>query len=213
MTKPVTDLLSYVRQPAMRLHTRTQLITEPAVEPVSLGEAREHLRVTHNEEDAVISALITAARVTVETVTRRSFITQTWRLYLDQFPLERGIKIPHTPVQSIVHVKYYDENGAQQTLPAGDYWLDSVSAPARLSLREAKDWADTEADRPNSVEITYLAGYGSAPTQVPAPIRHAIKLLVAHLYENPDIVNAGQLSTIPMSIDYLLAPYRVISFF
>lgn len=197
----------------MLLHTRTQLVSEPSIEPVSLVEAREHLRVTHTDEDALIAGLITAARVTVETITRRSFITQTWKLYLDRFPASRGIRLPHTPVQSVSHIKYYDEDGIQQTFPASDYWLDAVSAPARLSLKESKDWEDTEADRLNAVEIQYVAGYGSAPSQVPAPIRHAMKLLVAHLYENPDIVSAGQLSVIPMSCDFLLAPYRVVSFF
>lgn len=169
--------------------------------------------MTHNDEDALLSALITAARVTVETVTRRSFITQTWRLYLDRFPSERGIRLPHTPTQSVTHIKYYDTDGVQQTFNAARYWTDVVSAPARLSLKEGEDWEDTEPDRLNAVEITYLAGYGSAAEDVPAPIKHAIKLLVAHLFENPDIVNAGQLSAIPMSIDYLLAPYRVINFF
>lgn len=193
--------------------TRTTLITPPDSEPVSLDEARAHMRVTHNEEDELINGLITAARVTVETITRRSLLTQEWKLSFDEFPLSDTVKIPHTPVREIDVVQYYDAVGVLQTLNAGKYWLDSVSAPARLILKDGEVFPDTQKGRPNAVQISYLAGYGDEPEDVPAPIRHAIKLIVAHLYENPEIVSAGQLSTIPMSCDYLLSPYRVITFF
>lgn len=193
--------------------TRTTLTTEPSIEPVSLYDARAHLRVTHNEEDEIISSLITAARFTVETITRRSLISQTWKLSLDGFPAGTVIKLPHTPVKLVNHVKFYDAEGNFQTLESSKYWLDSLSSPARIILKDGESFPDSQLGRPNSVEVTYQAGYGDTAEDVPAPIRHAIKLIVAHLYENPDIVSAGQLSTIPMSCDYLLAPYRVITFF
>lgn len=193
--------------------TRTTLVTGPDVEPVDLYEVRAHLRVTHNEEDELLNALITAARVTVETITRRSLITQQWKLTLNGFPTGSEIKLPHTPVKSVSHVKYYDADGVLQTFSAGNYWLDHLSAPAKIILKDGEVFPDVQQGRPNSVEVTYQAGYGDTPGDVPAPIRHAIKLVVAHLYENPDIVSAGQLSAIPMSCDYLLTPYRVITFF
>lgn len=197
----------------MQISTRTQLLIGPDIEPVSLDEAKAHLRVTHSEEDSVIDGLITAARITVETITRRSLITQTWQLTLDDFPAGSVIKLPHAPVISLMSVGYVDENGNEQTLANSKFWLDSKSAPAKLILRDGEVYPLTQSGRPNCVTIEYQAGYGDQASDVPAPIRHAIKLMVAHLFENPEVVSAGQLTVIPMSLDYLLAPYRVITFF
>ena len=197
----------------MALHTRTQLIDAPIIEPVSTAEVRAHMRVTHTDEDALIASLITAARVTVENITRRSLIEQKWKLVLDTFPKERSFKIPHSPTTAVEYIDYLDVDGQQQTLDASIYWVDVASSPARICLADGASYPETQAGRPNCVEVGFYAGYGATRESVPAPIRHAIKLLVAHLYENPDIVNAGQLSEIPMSCEYLLAPYRVITFF
>lgn len=171
------------------------------------------MRVSHSEEDQLIASLITTARLTVETITRRSLITQKWKLYSDNFPPGSVLKLPHTPVSSVESVKFWDVDGVLSTFAASNYWVDTVSAPARVILRDGITYPDTQLERPNAIEVTYFSGYGDTRDTVPAPIRHAVKLLVAHLYENPDIVSAGQLNEIPMSCDYLLAPYRVINFF
>lgn len=197
----------------MQITTRTQLLIGPDVEPVSLDEAKAHLRVTHAEEDSIIDGLITAARVTVETITRRSLISQTWQLTLDQFPLGPQIKLPHSPVIAVQSVEYIDENGATQEMDASKFWLDKASSPAKLVLKDGETYPSTQIGRPNCVVVTYQAGYGDQATHVPAPIRHAIKLMVAHLFENPELVSAGQLTVIPITFDYLLSPYRVVTFF
>ena len=197
----------------MSVLTRTQLIQGPSVEPITLSEARAHMRVSHSEEDELIAGLVSSARITVETITRRSLISQKWRLFSDTFPPTSVIKLPHSPVITVESVKYYDTDGELQTFANSNYWVDLVSAPARLMLRDGVSYPDTQDNRPNAVEITYTAGFGERRESIPSPIRHCVKLLVAHLYENPDIVSAGQLNEIPMSCDYLLAPYRVITFF
>ena len=197
----------------MQISTRTQLLIGPDIEPVSLDEVKAHLRVTHSEEDSLIDGLITAARVTVETITRRSLISQTWRLTLDDFPGGPSIKLPHSPVLAVESVEYVDESGDTQTMDESKFWLDKVSSPARLVLRDGESYPSTQTGRPNCVTVTYQAGYGDQASQVPAPIRHAIKLMVAHLFENPELVSAGQLTVIPITFDYLLSPYRVVTFF
>ena len=63
-----------------------KLITPPALEPISLQEAKAHLRVDFGDDDDYISALITAARDFAEGFTRRAFLTQSWLLALDHFP-------------------------------------------------------------------------------------------------------------------------------
>jgi hypothetical protein len=58
-----------------------------------------------------------------------------------------------------------------------------VSEPARIRLADGQTWPSLQSDRINAIQITYVAGYASA-YQVPAGIRHAIKLLAGDLYEN-----------------------------
>lgn len=63
-----------------------QLISPPAEEPLSLAEAKLHLRVDFSDEDALISALISAARQAAETITARQLVTARWKYILDAFP-------------------------------------------------------------------------------------------------------------------------------
>ena len=87
------------RQDKMRL----KLITAPAAEPISLEGAKNHLKVDGAEDNALISALITTARQFAERDTKRAFITQTWKIYLDSVPTE--IEIPKPPLQSVESIK------------------------------------------------------------------------------------------------------------
>ena len=82
--------------------------TPPASEPVSLAEAKSFLRITDGDDDALISSLVTAIRQKAEFWTRRSFITQTWTLWLDSVPKGFNITVPLSPLQSITHIKSYD---------------------------------------------------------------------------------------------------------
>src|SRR3974377_2319928 len=69
---------------------RLDLITPPAVEPVTLAEAKQHARVEYPDDDALITGMIVAARRMAETRLRSALITQTWNLYLDSFPSAGG---------------------------------------------------------------------------------------------------------------------------
>src|ERR1700740_221680 len=57
----------------------------PAVEPVDLATAKLHC-IALVTADALIERAIAAARQFAENKTRRAFITQSWTLYLDEFP-------------------------------------------------------------------------------------------------------------------------------
>lgn len=201
-------------------------------EPVSLTDAKDHLRVTSTAEDAYIEALITAARQHIEEITRRALITQTWEFNLDDFPLSklvdmpwseylefrnRAILLPRPPLQSVTSVQYVDSDGSTQTLASSIYRVDTKSEPARLTEAEGETWPTTDHVT-NAVTITYVAGYqpdNSSPpdeaANVPQPIKHAMKLLIGHWYENREQVNVGNIVTpMPSAAHALLAPYRVM---
>ena len=181
-----------------------KLIEHPVEEPVSLAEARSHLRL-ESGEDEYLTGLIRAARRYCETFQRRAYITQTWDLYLNRFP--RGcIKIPVPPFQSVTFIKYKDSAGVLQTLESIEYLMDSYSEPGLIFLAYGKSWPSTYPEI-NSVQIRFVAGYGTA-ADIPQEVKHAILLKIADLYEHRG-GDEGMVKSINEAIESLLWPERV----
>ena len=181
---------------------------EPATEPVSVSEAKAHLRVTDAAEDTLIGTKITEARQMAENELRRSLDTQSWQLTLDEFP--DVIELPYPPIIGVSSVQYIDAaTGILTTLSAASYKLDARSAPARLVPAWDYDWPTPRAEV-NAVTVTYTAGYGNAAA-VPEAIKGWIKLMVGHLYEHREASAAGATATqLPFAAG-LLDPYRVFA--
>jgi uncharacterized phiE125 gp8 family phage protein len=180
----------------------------PATEPVSLAEAKLHLRIDHADEDVFILALISAARLHLEHVLGRAFITQGWLYLFDAWPAGHSVNLPLAPVQSIVSVKVYDSADVAETLSPALYLLDGLSVPPRLVRRTPSAFA--KPGRPaNGIEVSFISGHGSLAAEVPAPLRQAVLLLVAHWYEHRQPVEIGDRSEVlPASVLDLVAPYR-----
>lgn len=182
-----------------------RLITGPAVEPVTLAEAKLHLRVEHDADNALIGSMIAAARMAAEHETGRLLITQTWEEVLDAFPAEIAL---HTgPVLAIASVKYIDAAGAEQTLDPSAYALDNVGVPAWLTPAYGTDWP-APRDVVNAVKVRYTAGYGAAGSDVPELIRMWICLQLGAMYENRAAAGSTQTYSLPFA-DRLLDRYRV----
>ncbi len=180
----------------------------PTVEPVSLDEAKAHLRIDGNAEDALVSSLIMTSRLHVEAALSLALITQTWTLALDRWPKNHQVLFPLRPVQSIVDVRTIDKDGAPTVVPPENYLVDTASETARL-LPDGVGW-QSPAQKANGIEITFVAGYSNDADDVPNPIRHALLLLVAHWYEHRDPIEIGTPSVaIPAAVSRLLKPYRV----
>lgn len=162
------------------------IITPPATEPVSLAEARLHLKVDSTDDDTLITALIVAAREQAEHRTGRAMITQTLEKVLDAFPAD--IELPMPPAISITSVKYLDTSGVEQTLASDQYSLDSDSEPGWLTPAYGVTWPATYS-APNAVRVRYTAGYGAA-SDVPQSIKSWMLLAIGTLYDhrNPVIV-------------------------
>lgn len=182
----------------------------PTTEPLTLSEAKAHLRVDHPSEDTLIAALVQAAREYVEAFTHRALITQTWKLTIERFPSGDYIELPKAPLISVGSVQYIDTAGAQQTLATSVYDADTTCTPGVVRLKYDQSWPSTR-DVWNAVEITFDAGYGAA-SAVPEPIKSAIRLLVGHLYANRESTVSGTInSEVRYAHEALLMPYRVYS--
>ena len=180
----------------------------PAEEPVTTAEAKVHLRVDHGDEDAYIDTLVATARQQIEAITRRALVNTTFELKLDAFPTE--IRPPRSPLSSVSSITYVDTDGATQTLSASVYSVDTDTEPGRISLAFNQSWPDIRAQN-NAVVITFVAGYGSAATDVPAALRETVKLLLAHYYEFRQPVIAGATAVkIPLHIESLIWIHRVL---
>ena len=182
------------------------LIKPPALEPVTLAEVRQFLRLTDNSEDGLLDGLIKAARETLETQTGLALICQTFRLYIDQWPTAGVIKLRKCPVQSIVSVSAHHVDGTPVQVAAEDLHLESASRPARLYL--ASRTANSVA-----LEVDFVAGFGETGKDVPDALRHAILTLVAHWYEFRGVYGAAQQPvSYPPAFERAVGLWRKVSF-
>ena len=184
------------------------LLTPPAVEPLTLDEAKNFLRVEHDDDDDAIAALIAGSRIHVEAHCRRALIAQTWRLIRDAWPQDGRIPIVPAPLREIVAARVYDGEG-----DTGEIDLQSFIADRAASLLAFAPWALPAPGRiVAGIEIDVIVGYGEAATDVPEPLRQAVRLLIAHWYENRGVAAiGGQVALLPSAAAALIAPYRVLA--
>ena len=190
----------------------TKRTVNPTTEPVSLAEAKLHLRVDTTDEDALISGLIQTAREYCERYQRRSYLTQTWRAALDAFPASDTdfVALPYAaPLASVTSVQYLDNNGATQTLSASLYTVDTYHEPGGIYLNYSQSWPVTR-EIARAITITYVAGE-TAASSVPATVKQAMLLLIGHWYANREAVLTGSTSTeIGFAVESLLWPDRLL---
>jgi uncharacterized phiE125 gp8 family phage protein len=186
-------------------------VTPPAELPVSLDEAKAHLRIDFGDDDPYVMGLISAATAHLDGwsgILGRALVTQTWRQSLPAFPGCGVIRLPLAPVQAVTEVTYRDGDGSEQVLDAGVYSSVLVDALGPYVRRcSGCSWPAT-APMDDAVAVTFTAGYGG-PGEVPQAIRHAILLLMGHWYANREPVNIGNItSNLDFAVTALLAPFR-----
>lgn len=180
-------------------------ITEPVVEPVTVSEAKAHLRIDSDftDDDLYIQSLISAARHHVETVSDRTLIRSQWQIKLDVFP-SWDIELPRPPIMPDAVVVTYVPSGvsggpAQFT----DFRTDRDSTPAVIRPQWNGSWPSARGAE-NDVTITYWAGYGDSTNSVPTPARHAMLLMIGGWYANRESIVQGGMNPVPMAVDVLL---------
>lgn len=203
-----------------------KLVTPPAVEPVTLAEAKQQARIDVSDDDAFIAALIVAARQWAEQYTGRAFIAQVWQLWLDDAPgggeelafgvsdLSRGacrhILLPRAPLLSVDSVQTYDESDVAPVWDSANYHVDMAHEPGRLALRAGAVWP-TLTRAVNGLMVQYTAGYGADASSAPEAIKAAIQQLVAHWHEHRGEASSDALQMAPLTVRAVLDPYRLRS--
>ena len=185
------------------------VVTAPTVEPLTLAEAKAHLRVTAVDENDLITSYIATARQHLDGQygwMGRAFCSQTWDYKLDAFPCV--IRPPLSPIQSVTSIKYLDTAGDEQTLATAKYRSDLVTEPARITEAYGETWPSTY-DVTNAVTVRIVAGWTSAAL-VPEPIKLAMRLLIAHWYGNREAFLEGAVAKdVDAALARLLMPLRV----
>ena len=208
-----------------------QTITEPTVEPITVIEAREHLRLDDDVDQTQVMAYVMAAREWCENYTGKVFINRTMRQYLDSSPASAnngfdGYKVAHqnvlvggqssieiakSPVVSVSSVKYYNDAGDESTWAASNYYVDTAREVPRIVLLDSGSWP-TDLRGANGLEINFTAGYGSSPNDIPEPIRVAILQYMTFLYEHRGDFERYPAPTPPAVLRTLLQPYKSMRF-
>lgn len=189
----------------------TVLISAPAEEPISLAEAKLHLRVDGTDEDTRISTLIVAARERCEHETGRRMITQTREMVLDAFPSSsEAIKLHSDCVmaQSIASVEYLNAAGSWVAFGSSNYALDARSLPGYVFLAVGSAWP-TPVDSANAVRLRIVCGYGAA-SAVPQSLKQWMLLHIGANYRNREAFGAKAADELPgRFVDGLLDAHRV----
>lgn len=205
------------------------LVTGPASEPVTLAEAKAHARIDSDTENDYITALIVAARELVCRLTGRAMITETWKLTLDRWPGDEqeewwtgvrdgalsqltgtSIEIRKAPFLALTSVEYLDEAGSATTVDSSIYYASPAPGEfGKVTLKRGQVWPVLYRND-GTVVVTFTRGYGSSASAVPNGLKHAIKMLVAHWYQNREPASDCASGTMtPAGFSALVEQFRV----
>jgi len=180
------------------------------LEPVTLAEMKTHLRVDHDDEDAYIQSLITAAREYVEEQTGRRLMNTTEYQYYAGWPTEMELR--WSPLSSVTSIVYVDTSDTTQTCSSSVYDVDTAEVPGRVRQAYGQTWP-TNRGHENDITVTYVAGYGATADSVPERAKHAIKLIAANWYEHREAATDGKAPVeVPMAATSLLWNLKVPNF-
>jgi uncharacterized phiE125 gp8 family phage protein len=182
------------------------ILTQPAVEPVTLAEAKTHVRVDTTADDAYISSLIQVAREWCEAYCDETFVHTQYRMTLDSFPTE--IELPRPPMATAgtvtaVVVTYTLENQTTAVLATNEYRIDRASKPGVLRTTYNGSWPSHLLDY-NAVTITWHGGRDGTGASLPQRFKSAVLWLVGMWYERRMAADAVNLSEIPFGVKSLL---------
>ncbi len=180
------------------------LTTPPTGEPISLAEAKAHLRLTINDDDTYISTLIIAARRAVESRYGINVLQQSWAMFADAWPADGIFHLPLWPVLSVESLTSYADDDTASVIDPAHYYLDQATRPPRLALRVGRVFAPP-GRKINGLKLSFTTGFGATPSQIPQEIKQALLAVVADWYQHRGDEQGG---TLPPAALELLSAYR-----
>jgi uncharacterized phiE125 gp8 family phage protein len=184
------------------------LLVPPSAEPWSVAEAKAFLRVEHADDDAIVASLIAAARSHVEAMTRRALLLQRWRFVLDLWPADGRVALRMGPLRELIAARVFDHANNPSAIDVATFVVDAAA-----EVIASPCWSLPIPGRASAgIELDVELGFGANAADVPDSLRHAIRLLVAHWYENRGLAAIGQtVAMLPAGVNALIAPYRMLS--
>lgn len=167
-------------------------VTAPAIEAVTIDEVKSFLRIDNNFEDDLLQKIISSARILVEEYTKRSLISQSWKISFDDFA-PRNVRLVRGPVIEVSSVNVISETGVVTAVAAANYQLSA-----------SKEYLVFESFiAGNKIEINYNTGYGASAASIPEPLKLAILTLCNKIYERrPEAFHIDE------GIKTLINPFR-----
>ncbi len=183
------------------------VVTAPTIEAITVAQASDHVRVDSTADQEYIAALIPVGRQYVEDMTGKVCSRATFRVVAASWSDLGGLTLPimRAPLVAVTSVKYYASGSTTQTtMDTADYTVCTATEPGSITIATAP----AVATRPDAIEIVFTAG-PERPEQSPPALRHAIKMMVAHLYEERAPVSVQELKEIPHSLHALIETQRI----
>lgn len=180
-------------------------LTPPAIEPVSLSEAKDFLRILTADEDELLGTLITAARLMIEAASGRLLIEQGWRIALDAWPQGGEIRLPLSPVRSLTAARVFPATGPAEAVAPSSLTLVEGSDPPLIAIVGP---VSSPGRARAAIEIDLVAGFGATRDTVPAPLRQAVLRLACRWFEHRGDVVSRDAARLPAEIAALVAPFR-----
>lgn len=171
----------------MSLFDPIHIVTQPTLDVITITEAKQHLKVDHDDEDTLLSLYVKGCVKCAEDYRQSAIMSTQYELWTDQF--YSPISLQKHPVSAINSVKYYDEDNTLQTVSSSDYILQYFKQPCALEFTEDFDYPDVHS-RQFPVVVNFNAGYLAA-SSVPATIKLGILNQLGNQFEFRQWIQAG----------------------